>query len=129
MKNLQINIILAVILGVLAGFYAGDFLYVYEFLGNAFINVLKYVVVPLVFASLVSGIISLGNITLLQKMGLKTLVYFVATTFVASSIGIALAKLLNPGSGFSVISDGAAAVSKAMTFKEMFFEIIPQDFM
>ena len=129
MKNLQINIILAVILGVLAGFYAADFLYVYEFLGNAFINVLKYVVVPLVFASLVSGIISLGNITLLQKMGFKTLVYFVATTFVASSIGIGLAKLLNPGSGFSVIPEGSAVVSKAMTFKEMFFEIIPQDFM
>ena len=128
MKNLQINIILAVILGILAGFYAGDFLYVYEFLGNAFINVLKYVVVPLVFASLVSGIISLGNITLLQKMGFKTLVYFVATTFVASSIGIALAKLLNPGSGFSVMSEGSAVVSKAMTFKEMFLEIIPQDF-
>ena len=129
MKNLQINIILAVILGVLAGFYAADFLYVYEFLGNAFINVLKYVVVPLVFASLVSGIISLGNITLLQKMGFKTLVYFVATTFVASSIGIGLAKILNPGSGFSVMSEGSAVVSKAMTFKEMFLEILPQDFM
>jgi len=129
MKNLQINIILAVILGVLAGLYAADFLHVYEFLGNAFIKVLKYVVVPLVFASLVSGIISLGNITLLQKMGFKTLVYFVATTFIASSIGIGLSKILNPGSGFSVIPEGASVVSKAMTFKEMFFEIIPQDFM
>ena len=129
MKNLQMNILLAVILGLLAGFYAADFLYVYEFLGNAFINVLKYVVVPLVFASLVSGIISLGNITILQKLGFKTLIYFIFTTFVASSIGIGLAKFLNPGNGFKVIPQDSIVVSKSMTFKEMFFEIIPQNFM
>jgi len=128
MKNLQINIIIAVILGVIAGIYAGDFLNIYTFLGKSFITLLKYIVVPLVFASLVSGIISLGNITLLQKMGFKTLIYFILTTITASSIGIFLATVLNPGKGFIIESESAGVVAKAMTFKQMFLEIIPSNF-
>ena len=59
--NLQINIIISVILGVLAGFFAKDLTNIYSFLGGSFITLLKYIVVPLVFASLISGIVSLGT--------------------------------------------------------------------
>ncbi|MEK9727481.1 MAG: dicarboxylate/amino acid:cation symporter [Candidatus Margulisiibacteriota bacterium] len=129
MKNLQLNIILSVILGVIAGFFATDYLTIYSFLGKTFITLLKYIVVPLVFASLISGIISLGSLSSLQKMGFKTLFYFVITTLVSSTIGILLAIGINPGKGFTLSYDSVStSSSKALTFKEMFVQIIPNDF-
>ena len=89
--NLQLNIMVAVILGVLAGFFATDYLDVYTFLGKTFINLLKYIVVPLVIASLITGIISLGSLDSLRQMGFKTLIYFIGTTVISSTIGLTLA--------------------------------------
>ena len=59
--NLQTNIIISLILGVLAGIFTPGFLNIYSTIGTAFITILKYIVVPLVFASLITGIISLGS--------------------------------------------------------------------
>ena len=122
--NLQVNILISVILGILAGFFAKDFGSFYSFLGKGFITILKYIVVPLVFASLVSGVISLGNLSALRNMGLKTLTFFVGTTTIASGIGIFFAIVINPGNGFSLPSAQDAAQSKAMTIKEMLWQII-----
>ena len=126
--NLQTNIIISVILGVMAGFFAEGFIDVYIFLGKGFITLLKYIVVPLVFASLISGVISLGNLSALQKMGFKTLAYFIITTAMASSIGILLAIFINPGKGFVLAQTQTAGMTKAMTLKEMFMQVIPTDF-
>ena len=128
MKNLQLNIIIALVLGVVAGFILPDFVSVYAFLGKGFITLLKYIVVPLVFASLISGVISLGSLSSLRKMGLKTLAYFVATTAISSSIIILLAILINPGKGFKIQQGTEKVVKSAMTIKQMFFQIIPTDF-
>lgn len=125
--NLQINIIISVILGVLAGFFAKDLTNIYSFLGGSFITLLKYIVVPLVFASLISGVISLGNLNSLQKMGLKTLAYFIVTTAISSTLGIILALGINPGKGFILETSKTIAVAKAMSVKEMIFQIFPTD--
>ncbi len=127
--NLQTNIIISVLLGVLAGFFAEGFIDVYTFLGKGFITLLKYIVVPLVFASLISGVISLGNLSALQKMGFKTLAYFIITTAISSSIGILLAIFINPGKGFVLPQAQSAVGTRAMTLNEMFMQIIPTDFM
>ena len=99
--SLQVNIIISVILGIVAGVFGGGLIGLYSFLGKGFITLLKYIVVPLVFASLVSGVISLGNLSSLRNMGLKTLTYFIITTAISSSIGILLAVIINPGKGFT----------------------------
>ncbi len=127
--NLQINIVISVILGVLAGLFATDYIAIYDLLGSSFITLLKYIVVPLVFASLTYGIISLGNIGTLQKMGVKTLTYFIITTAISASIGILLAVGINPGKGASFSTVNSDTITTAMTFKEMFMQILPKDFM
>ena len=127
--SLQVNIIISVILGIVAGVFGGGLIGLYSFLGKGFITLLKYIVVPLVFASLVSGVISLGNLSSLRNMGLKTLSYFIITTAISSSIGILLAVIINPGKGFTLTSTEISANTKAMTIREMFAQIIPTDFM
>ena len=67
--------------------------------GDIFINLLKLIAVPLVLFSIISGVTSLGNIQKLGRMGIKTLLTYVATTMAAVVIGLALVNVFQPGSG------------------------------
>ena len=96
---------------------------------RAIINLLKYIVVPLVVASLITGIISLGSLDSLRQMGFKTLIYFIGTTVISSTIGLALAVITNPGKGFIYENTAGEIVStKVLTVKEMFVQIFPMNF-
>lgn len=66
--------------------------------GNAFIRLITMIVIPLVVASLLTGVASLGDIRTLGRIGGKTVLYYLFTTAVAISIGLALALLVKPGS-------------------------------
>lgn len=66
--------------------------------GDAFMRLIKMVIVPLVFASLLVGVASLGDIRKLGRMGLRTLGLYMGTTAAAVSIGLAVAHVINPGS-------------------------------
>ncbi|MBU2526718.1 MAG: dicarboxylate/amino acid:cation symporter [Bacteroidetes bacterium] len=65
--------------------------------GNIFINALKLIAVPLIFASLVNGIAELKDISKLSKMGGRTIVMYLLTTLIAVSIGLVIVNLINPG--------------------------------
>ena len=63
--------------------------------GDIFINLLKLIAVPLVLFSIISGVTSLGNIQKLGRMGIKTLLTYVATTMAAVVIGLALVNVFH----------------------------------
>ena len=67
--------------------------------GDAFINAITMIVIPLVVASLIIGVASLGDLRSLGRLGGKTLGYYLATTAIAVTIGLTLANLVKPGSG------------------------------
>lgn len=67
-------------------------------IGTLFMRLIKMVIVPLVFSSLLVGVAGLGDIRKLGRMGGRTLLLYMATTAVAVSIGLACASLINPGS-------------------------------
>ena len=69
--------------------------------GTIFINSLKLIAVPLILASLIKGVSDLGDITKLSKMGTRTVVTFILTTFLAVSIGLILVNVIKPGEGIS----------------------------
>lgn len=66
--------------------------------GTAFMRLIKMVIVPLVFASLVVGVASLGDVRKLGRLGAKTLGLYLMTTAIAVTIGLVTAHLINPGS-------------------------------
>ena len=70
--------------------------------GNIFINLLKMIAVPLVLFSIISGIISLKDITQLGRMGIKTLGLYLITTLFAVSLGLVYVNLVKPGENQSV---------------------------
>jgi Na+/H+-dicarboxylate symporter len=65
--------------------------------GNMFINALKLIAVPLILASLIKGVSDLKDISKLSKMGLRTILTYVATTVIAVTIGLVVVNLVNPG--------------------------------
>ena len=107
--RLHTQITIALILGLVAGLAANllgldpvtDVLVAIEPVGTAWIRLITMVVIPLVFASLIVGTASLGDITKLGRIGGKTMVYYLATTAVAVSIGLLVSNVIQPGSGMS----------------------------
>ncbi|EMK07222.1 transporter, dicarboxylate/amino acid:cation Na+/H+ symporter family protein [Leptospira kirschneri str. MMD1493] len=65
--------------------------------GFIFINLLQMIMIPLIFSSIILGICSAENLENIKKLGIRTLIYFVFTTFIAVIIGITLALWLKPG--------------------------------
>ena len=112
-KNLTRNILLGMLFGFLTGalfFYVSvfpdnltDFLTKYVFnLGSAiFINLLKLLIVPLVFFSLVSGISSLTSMQSLGNITFKTIALYLSTTAIAVSLSLIVGSIFKPGSGYS----------------------------
>ena len=94
-----IGMIVGAIVGVLGGLYVGDFFLNIKFLGTIFLNALKMVVVPLIVASMIVGVTSLGNISKLGKTTGKTLLYYLATTGFSVLVGLVLVNIIRPGVG------------------------------
>lgn len=87
-----------------AGWVNGAMVQVLDPIGKGFIQALKFVVVPLVFASLATGICSLGDIRHLGSIGMKTIGYFAGTTTAAVAIGVLVTNLLQPGKSLPAAS-------------------------
>ena len=111
--SLPAQIFIALVLGIVVGliFYfagAADFTtnYVKPF-GDIFVNLLKFIVVPVVLLSMIDGIISMGNMKKVGSVGWKTVVYFMITTAIACVIGLALASIFNGAGLFPNLSEAA----------------------
>jgi len=98
---LHTKIFIGLFLGIIVGLIFGPKARSIEFIGTIFIRLITLVVVPLVFFSLALGTASLGDIKKLGRVGLKTFLYFMLTTAIAITIGLAAANLLKPGTGLN----------------------------
>jgi Na+/H+-dicarboxylate symporter len=94
--KLHHQIFIGLILGVVIGLVFGEKASVIKPIGTIFLNLIIMIVVPLVFVSLMLGTASLGDFRKLGRIGLKTLIYFLLTTIVAASIGLAAANIFKP---------------------------------
>lgn len=100
---LHVKIIIGLILGVIYSFISSSLGW-NEFtinwidpFGRIFIRILKFIAVPLVLFSIVSGVASLKDVSTLGRMGLKTLLFYLATTVFAIGVGIFLVNIIKPG--------------------------------
>ncbi|PTI67922.1 dicarboxylate/amino acid:cation symporter [Staphylococcus succinus] len=110
-KNLSIKIVIALVLGIAVGSVCNLFVqsafvdiidkYLFNVIGQIFLNLIFMLVVPVVFVSIVLGVVGVGDPKLLGGIGLKTISFFLTTTALAIIIGIALALIFKPGEGKS----------------------------
>lgn len=128
--SLAIQIFIALALGILVGILLqgkGDFTKAYvQPIGTIYINLLKFMVVPIVLFSIIDGTISLGDIRRVGSIGWKTFVYYLATTAVAVVIGIVFATLFK---GFFPLlqTAGLKYEAKSANFMEVIVAMFPKN--
>lgn len=130
--SLPIQILIGLLVGIVVGIFlqskpeiASTYI---KPLGTLFLNLIKLVIVPLVFASLVVGVADLKDAKEIGKIGMKTFVYFFLTTAFAIVIGLILANLLDVSSGFTLPADQLEFEAKeAPSFIETLINIVPSN--
>lgn len=128
--SLAIQIFIALALGILVGILLqgkGNFTKAYiQPIGTIYINLLKFMVVPIVLFSIIEGTISLGDIRRVGSIGWKTFVYYMATTAVAVVIGIVFANLFK---GFFPLlqTAGLKYEAKSANFMEVIVAMFPKN--
>ena len=108
MKKIALHwkIIIGMVLGVVYGLIASKYGWVdltndwIKPWGTIFVNLLKLIAVPLVFASLIKGVASLSDISKLSRIGGKTIAIYLVSTVIAVTIGLLLVNTVKPGKGF-----------------------------
>jgi Na+/H+-dicarboxylate symporter len=94
--------------------------------GQMFINLIRMLIVPLIFTTLVAGIIAMGKPSKLGSLGVKTIILYLATTFFANVIGLAFGTLFRPGAGVDLAGVEAVPVNTdPPSITERLLEIIP----
>lgn len=111
-SKLTIAIILSLILGIAVGWLFPAFAVKTHVLAEVFLRMVKMIIAPLLFATLVVGIAGHGDAKSLGRLGVKTIVYFEIVTTIALILGLAFANLFKPGEGMGNVIAGHAGLSE-----------------
>ena len=119
-SNLTFQVLTAIALGVIVGMLFPAFGAALKPIGDTFINLIKMLIAPIIFLTVVLGIGSMGDMKKVGRVGGKALLYFEIVTTLALVIGITAANLAKPGAGIdartSVASQGAAQAAEAAKY-------------
>jgi aerobic C4-dicarboxylate transport protein len=111
-KNLTVQVIIAIILGILVGHFFPKFGAELKVLADAFVKLIKMVIAPIIFFTVVNGIAGMGDIKKVGKIGGKALLYFEIVTTLALAIGIVVVNFIKPGVGFDKNAVTGGDISK-----------------
>lgn len=95
--------------------------------GTLFLNMIKMIIVPLVFSTLVVGVAGIGSPKSLGRIGGKTLGYYLITTSIAVTIGLVLALVFKPGTGLVLPLDATVEAVKTVPIIETLLNLVPSN--
>ncbi len=102
LKSLYGQVIIAIIIGIALGFYFPAFATQLKPLGDAFIKVIKMMIAPVIFCTIVSGIAGMNDVKKVGRVGLKAIIYFEVITTFALIIGLVVVNVFKPGVGMNI---------------------------
>ncbi|ENU80538.1 hypothetical protein F975_01592 [Acinetobacter sp. ANC 3789] len=122
-KKLLKYIVFAILLGILTGWICHHFFNqgeqlkqiasYFNIITDVFLRLIKMIIAPLVFATIISGIVSMGKSASLGSITFKSMTWFITASFVSLAIGMGLANFLQPGAGLHLVLPTAQQVSNA----------------
>ena len=122
---LYIAVIVAVVLGVLVGIVAPDVGVALKPLGTGFVNLIKMMISPIIFCTIVLGIGAIKQAAKVGKVGGLALAYFLAMSTLALAIGLVVGNIIQPGAGLDIAAGEAPDTSEAEGTVEFLLGIIP----
>ena len=111
-KVLYIQVLIAIVLGVLLGWLAPETGKSMKWLGDGFVSLIKMMIAPVIFCTIVHGIASMGDLKKVGRVGMKALLYFEVVSTLALLIGVIVGEVVRPGAGFG--ADPATLDPKAV---------------
>lgn len=132
-RILYIQVLIAVVLGIGVGILFPDTGKMLKPLADAFIKMVKMIIAPIIFCTVVHGIASMGDMKKLGRVGFKTLLYFEVVSTIALVIGLIVVNILQPGVGFNIdpatldssLTLGYVEKAKSHSMLDFFLNIIP----
>src|SRR4030081_779404 len=109
---LYVQVLIAIAVGILIGHYFPKAGVALKPLGDGFISLIKMMIAPVIFCTVVHGIGSMRDLKKVGRVGVKTLFYFEAVSTLALALGLLVGDLLQPGKGFDI--DPATLDANAM---------------
>jgi len=110
---LYIQVLIAIVIGVVVGYLFPDGGKAMKPLGDGFIALIRMMIAPLIFCTIVHGIASMSDLKKVGRIGVKTLLYFEVVSTFALALGLIVGELVQPGGGFNI--DPAAMDPKAVS--------------
>ncbi len=131
LKTLYVQVLIAIALGVAIGYFFPSFTPTAKLVSDTFINMIKMLIAPIIFLTIVLGIASVGDLKKVGRVGGKGLLYFEIVTTLALVIGLVVANVLKPGVGFQLPELDASSISqytekaKELKWGEFFSHMVP----
>jgi aerobic C4-dicarboxylate transport protein len=131
LKILYIQVIIGIFLGVLAGSYFPGFAPAAKIISETFINMIKMLIAPIIFLTVISGIAGVGDMKKMGRVGGKGILYFEIVTTLAIVIGLLVANIIKPGAGVAHANVDASKVTQYtdkahdLNWGEFFSHIVP----
>ncbi|MDO8223553.1 glutamate-aspartate/proton symporter GltP [Bacillus cabrialesii] len=131
-KLIAFQILIALAVGAVIGHFFPDFGMAWRPVGDGFIRLIKMIVVPIVFSTIVIGAAGSGSMKKMGSLGIKTIIWFEVITTLVLALGLLLANVLKPGVGLNLshlakkdIDELSGYTEKVVDFKQMILNIIP----
>jgi aerobic C4-dicarboxylate transport protein len=131
LRSLYIQVLIGIIAGVIVGYSIPSFAPAAKLISDTFINMIRMVIAPVIFFTVVAGIAGAGDLRKVGRVGVKALVYFELVTTIALIIGLVVANLVKPGVGIAQENIPPADISKysadaaAMNWGDFISHIVP----
>ncbi|MCP4900725.1 MAG: dicarboxylate/amino acid:cation symporter [bacterium] len=128
--KLHWQVLIALVLGAVVGSILPGFSMKIGFLGDLFLRLLKMIIIPLIFASLVNGITSLGDAKKVGRIGLRTFVYYTLTTALAITVGLTMVNIIQPGVGLEIGVNAELPeefVTASHSFDQFLLRLVPDN--
>ena len=133
---LYIQVLIAVLAGIIIGFFFPAFGKSLKPLGDGFIKLVKMIIAPIIFCTVVHGIASMGDFKKLGRLGIKTLLYFEVVSSIALVIGLIVVNTWKPGAGMHInpatldpkIAGSYTGAAQSLSTVDFLLNIIPKSF-
>jgi len=130
-QNLTVRVLVAIAIGILLGAISPAAGKAMKPVGDTFVNLVKMVIGPIIFLTIVTGLANMADLKKIGKVGGKAILYFEIVTTLALLIGLVVVNVLKPGAGINVAALAQGDVSKyaeqgkAMSFVDFVTHIVP----
>jgi Na+/H+-dicarboxylate symporter len=136
-RRLTHFILLGMILGVVAGFvahvsikdadFAKDVAGYFQLIADVFLHLIKMIIAPLVFSTLVAGIAHMGDSAALGRIGGRAIAWFIVASLISLSLGLLFVNLFEPGAGLNLVRSGAESGvnTEALNLRDFILHVFP----